>query len=47
MEEVASSMGDAGLPEDFHHGAANIYGRLAELKNAQPELDAIIAELLK
>jgi 3-hydroxyisobutyrate dehydrogenase-like beta-hydroxyacid dehydrogenase len=32
MEEIASSYSDAGLPDGFHLAAADLYGRLAKLK---------------
>lgn len=33
MEEIASAYGDAGLPDGFHLAAANVYSRLADLKD--------------
>jgi len=33
MEEIASAHGDAGLPDGFHLAAADIYSRLADLKD--------------
>lgn len=40
MEEIAKSFETVGLPGDFHHGAAEIYRRLAEFKDA-PELPSM------
>jgi 3-hydroxyisobutyrate dehydrogenase-like beta-hydroxyacid dehydrogenase len=34
MEEIAASFENVGLPGDFHHGAAEIYRRLAQFKDA-------------
>jgi len=43
MREIAASLADAGLPPDFHLGAAEIYRRLAPLKGAtQPGLDDVL-----
>ena len=33
MEEIAATFGAAGLPEGFHHGAAEVYRRLAGWKD--------------
>ena len=46
MEEIASSMVTAGLPSGFHDGAAEIYRRLADLKDAEPDLAMVLTELL-
>ena len=40
MEEIASTFADAGLPDGFHRAAADVFGRLAELKDA----DAVTAD---
>jgi 3-hydroxyisobutyrate dehydrogenase-like beta-hydroxyacid dehydrogenase len=48
MEEIAATMGEAGLPEGFHGAAREIYQRLSEFKGAPalPELEAVLAALL-
>ena len=46
MEEIAATFGAAGLPTGFHLAAAELYGRLAHLKDASPTLDEVIAALL-
>ena len=40
MEEIASTFADAGLPDGFHRAAADVFVRLAELKDA----DAVTAD---
>lgn len=47
MDEIASAFAAAGLPGEFHQGAAEIYRRLAQFKDAPqlPELAAVIAAL--
>jgi 3-hydroxyisobutyrate dehydrogenase-like beta-hydroxyacid dehydrogenase len=54
MREIASTMQSAGLPPDFHEGAAEIYDRLAGFKpdtgdasSGLPEIEDIIASLVK
>jgi hypothetical protein len=39
MEEIALSHGHAGLPNGFHLAAADIYSRLADLKEVGPGQD--------
>ena len=34
MDEIASTFADAGLPDGFHRAAADVFVRLAELKDA-------------
>ena len=34
MEEIASTFADAGLPDGFHRAAADVFARLADLKDA-------------
>jgi hypothetical protein len=48
MEEISATFEAAGLPGDFHQGAADIYRRLAGFKDANPlpSLDAALAALL-
>lgn len=47
MDEIAAAFAAVGLPDGFHAGAADVYRRLAEFKNADPapDLDAIVAAL--
>jgi len=47
MEEIASSLGAAGLPEGFHLAAAEIYRRLESFKDctAPPQLPEVIDAL--
>lgn len=49
MEEIADSFGAAGLPDGFHHAAAEIYRRLATFKDAGSPvaIDEIIAAVLR
>jgi hypothetical protein len=48
MREIASTFGDAGLPEGIHLAAAEIYHRMAHFKNAgeTPPLDDVLKTLL-
>jgi 3-hydroxyisobutyrate dehydrogenase-like beta-hydroxyacid dehydrogenase len=46
MEEIATTFEAAGMPGDFHRGAAEIYRRIADLKDT-PALEAVLAALLK
>jgi len=43
MEEIAATMGAAGLPEGFHHAAAEIYRRAPH--DAEAGLDAVLDAL--
>lgn len=36
MREIASTMGSAGLPPEFHEGAAALYDRLAVFRDGPP-----------
>ena len=47
MEEIAASFEAAGLPGDFHHGAAEVYRRLAQFKDAStpPQMGDVTAAL--
>ncbi len=48
MHEIADTLRAAGLPGDFHAGAADVYARLAGFKGAdKPALDAIVAALVE
>lgn len=48
MHEIAATLEAAGLPPEFHAAAADVYGRMARFRDADPppELDAVIAALL-
>jgi len=48
MDEIAASMAEAGLPDGFHHAAAEIFRRTPRLGPAASDdeaLDAILAAL--
>lgn len=47
MQEIAASLRDAGVPGDFHDGAAAVYQALAGFKDADPppDLAAVIDAL--
>jgi len=55
MEEIATTMSDAGLPDGFHQGAADIFRRVPRGESADPGaqpadtddhvLDAVLAAL--
>jgi 3-hydroxyisobutyrate dehydrogenase-like beta-hydroxyacid dehydrogenase len=48
MEEIADTFSDAGLPWEFHSGAADVYRRLGLFKNqVDAPLEAILRELLE
>ena len=48
MQEIAKTMGEAGLPSGFHAAAEQLYATLEDFKDADgAELDAVIAALLK
>ena len=49
MEEIATTLKSAGLPEGFHLAAADIYKRLSSFKNAEnlPELQEVLQALKK
>jgi 3-hydroxyisobutyrate dehydrogenase-like beta-hydroxyacid dehydrogenase len=48
MDEIANTFGGAGLPEEFHRAAANVYRRLAGFKGRAelPPLEEVLAALL-
>jgi 3-hydroxyisobutyrate dehydrogenase-like beta-hydroxyacid dehydrogenase len=48
MEEIAATLKSAGLPEEFHHGAANIYSRQTWFKDADkhPSIEEILKAVL-
>ncbi|MEM7141934.1 MAG: DUF1932 domain-containing protein [Actinomycetota bacterium] len=46
MEEIAATFGDAGLPAGFHDAAADIYTRLADLRDhPSPSLAEVLDRL--
>jgi len=49
MEEIAGTFREAGMPGEFHAGAASVYRRLAEFKAAPatPALEEVLAALLR
>jgi hypothetical protein len=48
MEEIARTLGEAGLPDGFHLGAADIYRRLADLKDdTTASVDDVLTLLLR
>ena len=49
MDEIASTFQEAGLPNEFHKAAAEIYHRMASFKDAPetPQLDDILKALLQ
>ncbi len=47
MQEIAQTFTDAGLPGDFHHGAAEIYARMAGLKDLPPSELAVVLQHLR
>jgi 3-hydroxyisobutyrate dehydrogenase-like beta-hydroxyacid dehydrogenase len=48
MDEIASTLEEAGLPGGFHKAAAEIYGRIQHFKGLekQPPLNTVLAALL-
>ena len=48
MEEISATFEAAGLPDDFHEGAAKIYRRMADFKDAPatPSLENVLAALV-
>ena len=48
MLEISETYSKAGLPDDFHAGAAAIYERMSQLKDLPPQaLDAVVAAILE
>ena len=48
MQEIAQTFADAGLPDGFHLGAAELYARMSELKELPPQdLAAVLAAINK
>ena len=48
MDEIASTLEAAGLPDGFHRAAGDIYRRMSKFKGAQqkPQLDEVLRTLL-
>lgn len=47
MEEIATTLGGAGLPEGFHRAAGELYLRMAGFKDSDgPSLDAVLDAIL-
>lgn len=48
MREIAATFAEADLPSGFHEGAAELYARMAALKDAPggAEIDVVLAEIL-
>ena len=48
MREIAATFAEANLPSGFHEGAAELYGRMAALKDTPggAEIDVVLAEIL-
>ncbi len=44
MEEIAATFADAGLPDDFAHGAAEVYRRLTHFKDGPTADGATVAD---
>lgn len=49
MEEIAATFEGAGVPGDFHTGAAGLYRRLAQFKDARtpPSLEEVLGAILR
>ena len=48
MLEISETYSNAGLPDDFHAGAAAIYERMSKLKDLPPQaLDEVVAAILE
>jgi len=47
MEEISATFREAGLPGEFHQGAAEVYRRLAQFKGEEtPHLEEVLEALL-
>ena len=48
MKEIAATFREAGLPDEFHMAAADLYHRMASFKDAAetPQLDSVLKALL-
>ena len=49
MEEIASTLDFAGLPDGFHKAAADTYQRMAHFKDYRelPELEEVLRSLVR
>jgi hypothetical protein len=49
MDEIAATFRAAGLPGEFHSGAAELFRRLAAFKDraTPPEIDEVLAALTR
>ena len=48
MHEIAQTFAEAGLPDHFHQGAAEIYRRMADLKDvSDAQLEHVLAAILE
>ena len=47
MREIAKTFEDAGLPSGFHQAAADVYERMAFLKDSEPVSTHKIAKILR
>lgn len=49
MREISATFADAGIPGDFHQGAAEIFERLSQFKDRSetPSIDEVLDALLK
>ena len=46
MQEIAKTFHDEGLPSGFHQAAAEVYSRMASLKDSEPVSTATIVDLI-
>jgi hypothetical protein len=42
MHEISEALEEAGMPGDFHAGAAKVYGRLVRLKDQEVTLATVL-----
>jgi 3-hydroxyisobutyrate dehydrogenase-like beta-hydroxyacid dehydrogenase len=47
MHEIAATLEAAGMPPQFHEGAARIYESLRQFRDGQPEFEEVLRELRK
>ena len=47
MHQIATTFATAGLPSEFHEGAAEVYERMRDFKGGEADLDAVLAALLE
>ena len=48
MREIAATFAEANLPSGFHEGAAELYARMADLKDVSggAGIEVVLAEIL-